>query len=192
MSGRPRPSSSLPKPPTTLAASAVVADNAVLTGSYRIILGSDVVIHPRAKLISAHCPIAVRAGCVISERAHVGLQEALQGDSEDEGEGYGIELGHNVVLEPAAIVEARTVGEGTVFEAGCKVGPGAVIGKFCRITPLCTVRPNEELPDFTIVYGNNQKRREKPGLEALRMKTHEKEIEVLRRLIPSSLAKWQT
>jgi dynactin 6 len=48
------------------------------------------------------------------------------------------------------------------------------------------------LEDFEIVFGNGQRRREKPGLEEFRKSTHDKELKVLRRLIPSNLTKWQT
>ena len=64
--------------------------------------------------------------------------------------------------------------------------------KYCKIAPLCTVHAGEVLGDFTIMFGSNQHRREKPGLEGRRKVTHDKEIEVLRRLIPSNLAKWQS
>ena len=60
------------------------------------------------------------------------------------------------------------------------------------VAPLCTIPAGDRLDDFTIVFGNNQQRREKPGLEGLRRTTHAKEIEVLRLLIPTNLAKWET
>lgn len=37
----------------------------------------------------------------------------------------------------------------------------------------------------------NQRRRERPGLEALKMKANERHVEALRRLIPSQIAKFQ-
>ena len=60
------------------------------------------------------------------------------------------------------------------------------------MAPLCTVPVGEVLEDFTIVFGNNQRRRETPGLEGHRKLTHDKELEVLRKLIPTNLTKWQT
>lgn len=48
------------------------------------------------------------------------------------------------------------------------------------------------VPDFTVVYGMNQRRRDRPGLEALKMKANERQVEVLRRLIPSQIAKFRS
>ena len=64
--------------------------------------------------------------------------------------------------------------------------------QYCKITALSTIGPNEVVPDFTVVLGCNERRVQKPGLEPLRFKAHEKEIEMLKRLIPSNLAKWQS
>ena len=65
------------------------------------------------------------------------------------------------------------------------------VAQFCKIGPLCSVSDGEILPDFTVIYGNNERRREKPGLEGLRMGTLEKQLEVERRLIPSQPAKFR-
>jgi dynactin-6 len=70
--------------------------------------------------------------------------------------------------------------------------PLADVAQYCKIAPLCTVAPGEELPDFTVVYGFNERRQERPGLEGLRAKAHEKHVQVLKMLIPSNLAKWET
>lgn len=43
-----------------------------------------------------------------------------------------------------------------------------------------------------MLFGNGQRRMERPGLEGFRKTGHDKEIHVLKRLIPSSLAKWQS
>jgi dynactin-6 len=196
MSSRPRPTTTLPKPPTTLAPSAVIADTVTLHGTHRVIIGSDVIVHPRAKLSSMYAPITIRTGCIISEKCVVGLTQPYTDTSPTEtaepAEAYEIVLEPNVVLEPAATVEGRSIGEGTVLEAGSKVGAGAVVGRWCKIGPLCEVRPGEVLEDFTVVYGKGLRRKEKPGLEKLRARTHEMEVEVLKRLIPSNLGKFQS
>jgi len=64
------------------------------------------------------------------------------------------------------------------------------ICQHCKVTALCTVAAGEHIPDFTVVYGDNQRREQKPGLEELRRSTHEKQLEVLKKLIPSNLAKY--
>lgn len=50
---------------------------------------------------------------------------------------------------------------------------------------------NEVLPDFTVVYGNGERRIDRSGVEELKMRMNGKHVEVLRKLIPSNLAKFQ-
>jgi dynactin-6 len=113
-----------PKTPTSLASTLVIAENASLTGTNLITLGSNAVIHPRTKLNSTYAPITVGSNCIISERSVIGYQTVPAGD---ETEGVVIENG--VVIEVGAVVEAKRVGEGSVIEVNAKIGKGAVVGK---------------------------------------------------------------
>ncbi len=61
----------------------------------------------------------------------------------------------------------------------------------CKIGPLCEVAEGEVLPDFTVIYGNGSRRIDKSGAEDLKMKMIARQVEVLRKLIPSNLAKFQ-
>jgi dynactin-6 len=106
-----------------------------------------------------------------------------------------------------AVVEAQTVGDGTVIEVQAKIGKGAVLGKVisafpnlkcwsdtskhCKIGPLCEIAEGEIVPDFTVVYGNGMRRLDSSGVEDLKLKMVARQIEVLKRLIPSNPAKFQ-
>lgn len=120
-----------PKPPTSLASTLVIADNASLTGTHLITLGSNTVVHPRTKLSSAFAPIKIGNGCIISERASIGLQSE---PAEDEREGVVIDNG--VIVEVGAVVEAKRIGEGSVIEVNARIGKGAVIGKVRRYSSV--------------------------------------------------------
>jgi dynactin-6 len=111
-----------PKPPTSLSRTLVIAEHASLTGSYLISLGSNTVVHPRAKLNSTYGPITVGNNCIISERSMIGLQ----GRGAD-GEGVMIENG--VVIEVGVTVEAKVVGEGSIIEVNAKIGRRSAIGR---------------------------------------------------------------
>ena len=113
-----------PKPPTSLSSMLVIADNASLTGTHLITLGSNTVVHPRTKLSSGFAPIQIGSSCIICERSSIGLQSA---PSEDEKEGVVIENG--VIVEVGATVEAKRIGEGSVIEVNARIGKGAIIGK---------------------------------------------------------------
>ncbi|KAI9814622.1 MAG: hypothetical protein M1827_003178 [Pycnora praestabilis] len=198
-----------PKPPTALSPTCVISETAQLVGTQLVTVFANTVVHPKAKLLSTLGTVVVGEGCIVCEKAVVGLgaaeaEEKIKGKTGvikgsgdgggdiDEGERQeGVVLEQGVVVEVGALVEARRVGEGTVVEVGAKIGRGCVIGKHCKIAPLSKVPPNETLPDFTVIYGNNERRIDKSGLEELRMKLNEKHVETLRRLIKSDLAKWQ-
>ena len=113
-----------PKPPTSLASSLTIAEHASLTGTHLITLGSNTVVHPRAKFSSAHAPIAVGSNCIICERSSIGFQSEASPN-----ERQGVVIQNGVVIEVGAVVEAKTVGEGTVIEVQAKIGKGAVLGK---------------------------------------------------------------
>jgi dynactin 6 len=113
-----------PKPPTSLASSLIIAEPASLTGTHLITLGSNTVVHPRAKFNSAHATITVGSNCIICERSSIGFQSEA---ATNERQGVVIENG--VVIEVGAVVEAKNVGEGNVIDIQAKIGKGAVLGK---------------------------------------------------------------
>lgn len=121
-----------------------------------------------------------------------------------------MEIGNGVVVDVGAVVEARRVGEGSVVEIGARIGRGAVVGKVCcyfispqlmsgfvdrrqhcKIGPLCEVAAGEVVPDYTVIYGHGMRRVDTSGVGDLKMKMIAKQVEVLRKLIPSNLAKFQ-
>ncbi|KAG0648724.1 Dynactin subunit 6 [Hyphodiscus hymeniophilus] len=175
-----------PKPPTSLSSTLVIADNAALTGTHLITLGSNTVVHPRTKLSSAFAPIKIGSSCIISERSAIGLQSA---PAEDEKDGVVFENG--VIVEVGAVVEAKRIGEGSVIEVNAKIGKGVVIGKHCKIGSMCEVADGEVIPDFTVIYSNGLRRIDASGIENLKLKMVGRQVDVLRKLIPTNLAKFQ-
>ncbi|KAE9373454.1 trimeric LpxA-like protein [Stipitochalara longipes BDJ] len=175
-----------PKPPISLASSLIIAEHASLTGTNLITLGSNTVVHPRARFNSAYAPITVGSNCIVCERSSIGFHSEAAAD-----ERQGVVIENSVVIEVGAVVEAKTVGEGTVIEVQAKIGKGAVLGKHCKIGPLCEINEGEVVPDFTVVYGTGMRRLDSSGVEDLKLKMVARQIEVLKRLIPSNLAKFQ-
>lgn len=168
-----------PKPPTSLASNIVISDSANLTGTHLITILDNTIVHPRTRLISLQGPITIGSTCIISERSAI------------HPIGEGIDIGNGVIIEVGATVEARRIGEGCVIEVNAKVGKGAVLGKHCKIGPMCSVADNEVLPDYTVIYGHGLRRQDKSGVEDLKMKMVARQVEVLRKLVPSNLHKFQ-
>ncbi|KAL2162098.1 hypothetical protein VTH06DRAFT_7883 [Thermothelomyces fergusii] len=181
------PVSSGPKPPTHFSSSAVIADSAVLTGTHGIAVHSESVVHPRARLDSLAGRVTVGRRCVVHERAAVGAVGAAGRVTE-----AAVTLADYVTVEVGATVEAGDtfVGEGTVVGVGARVGAGAVIGKYCTLTPHSEIAAGEQVPDFTVVYSNGMRRTDKRGMTELRNKGLARQIDVLRRIIPSNPAKF--
>ena len=69
-----------------------------------------------------------------------------------------MDIGDHVIIEPGCVVEG-CIGDGTVLEAGAKVGRGAVVGKWCRVAPLGVVGEGECVGDGEIVLGGALGRR---------------------------------
>ena len=63
------------------------------------------------------------------------------------------------------------------------------------MTPTEVVQPGEHLQDFTVLFGDGQRRRDKTLVEREeiqreRVKAQEKHVEVLKKLIPDGKSKW--
>ena len=91
-----------PSPPKTIDPSAIVSAAASLTGVFPITIGANSIVHPRARLTSLCGPITIGEGCMISEKAVVGLQSKEASDGNN-----GVVLGNGVSVESAARVEGR-------------------------------------------------------------------------------------
>ena len=69
-----------------------------------------------------------------------------------------------------------------------------MLKQHCKITPLQHVRPDEQLPDYTVVYGDDQHRKDTTlashsEIEEAKRIGQEKHVEVLKKLIPNAAAK---
>lgn len=198
-----------PRPPCTIHSSAIISDKAIITGTYPVSIGENSVLHPYSKISSAVAPISIGRNCIIAERAAVGLAQ----ESRDDNKQSTVELGDNISVEAGAIVEARLLDDGTIVDVDATAGRGTStgkvmglviqrmitrtdLGKFCKISAACTIS-HEHLPDYTIIYGRNERRidttvQSREDIKALKIKGHLMQIDNLKRLIPSNTAKWQS
>jgi dynactin 6 len=58
-------------------------------------------------------------------------------------------------------------------------------GQNCTIAAKTVIAPGEEIPDLTVVYANNMRRKDKRDIMSTRNQVMLAQIEVLKRLIPS-------
>ncbi|KAK0384717.1 hypothetical protein NLU13_7195 [Sarocladium strictum] len=179
-----------PKPPVNFSSSLTISEKAVLQGTHSITIQAETVIHPGSKLESSVGSILIGRRCLVHERAHIGAQP----EDLNTAKPGGVSLGDYVIVEADCVVEAgdTEVGDGSVLQAGSRVGTGARIGKNCTLTPKSIIRPGEELPDDTVVYANGLRRTDRRGLTDLRKSGLTKQITVLRKMIPSNPAKFES
>jgi dynactin-6 len=157
------------RPPCTIDPTAVVADKATIIGTYPVEIAEHAIIHPYARI-----------------RAEGGLPEGERGD---------VVLDRHVSVESGAEVLARHVGEVTEVGVHARIEAGAVVGRFCRLTPTKVVRAREEVEDFTVVFGEGQRRRDRTlvGSEEIqkqRVRAQEKHVEMLKKLVVDGKSKW--
>ncbi|KAI4258698.1 MAG: hypothetical protein LQ352_001124 [Teloschistes flavicans] len=179
-------SSKHPIPPTTLPSTSTISPLATTSGTHPLTIGQNTYIQVRAHLSTDHGPVTIGSGCVIGEYSTVGLQQQ-DSEKDDEtidddvgaGPGEGVVIEDHVVIEAKAVIEGGTrIGEGTMVECGAKIGKGARVGK---IAPLCSVPPGEVVPDYTVIYGFNERRIDRSVPEAVRVRTAEALVEVLKK-----------
>ncbi|KAF1845151.1 trimeric LpxA-like protein [Cucurbitaria berberidis CBS 394.84] len=207
----PKRTSLLPKPSSiTLDASVLVAQHAQFTGTQPITIGPNSVLHPHSKISSALAPVVLGEGCVVYERAKIGVGMGAELDHESRRSsmasarnstsagslrGEGTFLGKNVVVESNAIVEATEIGEGSVVQVGAVLGRGCIIGKYCTISAASVISPYTRLPDYTVVFSGSEQRIDKtlqlrPEILDAKMAVHTKQLDMFRKLIPNNVAKW--
>ncbi|KAI9664616.1 MAG: hypothetical protein M1821_006062 [Bathelium mastoideum] len=202
------------KPPTTIHPSAIVADKAVLTGSHHIKIGANTVIHPFARIISSTGPVTIGENVIVNERAVVGIiengDEAFTRDSSSRS----VLIGDGVTIESSAVVEATAIGEGSIIDIEARVGIGANVGqvshellyvlpleiltdwpKYCKLSPKASVGAYVVVEDFMTIAPPDYRRPDhllkfNPSIRTLKLKRQKDQVELLRRLIPSNLAKW--
>ncbi|KAI1095513.1 trimeric LpxA-like protein [Rostrohypoxylon terebratum] len=174
-----------PKAPVNFSQSIIIADSALLTGNHTINISSESVVHPRAKLDSSNGRITIGRRCIVHERTSIGQLSADPRPSESRD---GVFIGDYATIEVGSVLESggTQIGDGCLIGVGSKVGKGAKLGKHCTLTPQSVVQPFEVIPDFTVIYSNGTRRIDKRGVSELKNKAQARQIEVLRRLIPSN------
>ncbi|KAI1766930.1 trimeric LpxA-like protein [Hypoxylon sp. FL1150] len=179
-----------PKAPVNFSSSIIISDSALLAGTHTINISSESVVHPRARLDSSNGRITIGRRCIVHERTSIGAASADPKPSESRD---GVVLSDYATVEVGAVIESggTMIGEGCLIGVGCKIGKGAKLGKHCTLTPKSVIQPWEVVPDFTVIYSNGTRRLDKRGVADLKHKAQARQIEILRKLIPSNPAKFQ-
>ncbi|KAF2770583.1 trimeric LpxA-like protein [Teratosphaeria nubilosa] len=183
--------SSIPaaKPPCQIHPSAVIAEKAVLVGTHQVTIGPNTILHPYAKISAENGPVVIGANSMIYENAIVGTSPDTSKSEQ------AVIIGDYVNIESGVVVEAKSIGDGSVVDVNAVVGRGAVLGRWCRVGPLERVKEGEVLEDYALVFGDGRKRidstaREGAEVRRARRVGQEKAVELVRKLVVDGKAKW--
>lgn len=84
-----------------------------------------------------------------------------------------------------------------IFQRTFRYSVANVAIQYCKILPYAVVPPRSNVPDFTVVMGTNEQRRDttmisNPLVLDIKAMSHKKQLKALQALIPTNLGKWQT
>ncbi|KAK3634440.1 hypothetical protein LTR56_015319 [Elasticomyces elasticus] len=163
-----------------------LSEKAQFTGSHAVNIGEGAIIHPHARIRAEGGDVMIGKHSMLYERALVGTVD-----------GGDVTIGEYVNIETGAVVEAKSVGDGTTVEVNAVVGKSAVLGRWCKVAPLERVEAGEVLEDFTVVYGDGQRRTDKTTKEHKEIRDLKKEaqikaVQVISTMIPNFSAKWES
>jgi carbonic anhydrase/acetyltransferase-like protein (isoleucine patch superfamily) len=181
------------KPPTEPHPTAHLDPQAYVQGTHTITLGENVVIHPRARLVSQYGPLVIGAGTIISERCVVGgpVPDPKEPLPSPAVESIRTVIGENVMLHAAVEVHA-----GAALDDACMIEPrvvvkkGVKVGKHSKVCAGCVV--DRSVGDWVVMWGDGQTRRTRTGAvepEDGRLRALERERDGTARLLKSAAAK---
>lgn len=163
------PAPALAKPPTDIHPTAHLDPTAYVLGTHPISLAANVLVHPRARLVSTHGPLLIDSGSIISERCIVGSPPPgphpsstfpLTDSDESDALPLKTSIGPSVLLHPSSTVHA-----GATLKAFCIIEPhttilaSITIGSHAKVCAGVTV--SRDVADWEVVLGDGQARRKR-------------------------------
>ncbi|KAH0544542.1 hypothetical protein FGG08_001314 [Glutinoglossum americanum] len=140
-----------PSPPSTFHETTVLADTTNISGIHNVYVGANTVIHPRVNILTYSAPVRIGRHCLISDLSTIGICTPTF-NPKNKRASHAVIIDSHVIIEPGCVVEG-CVGEGTILEAGAKVGRGASVGSYCRVAARGVVAEGEFVGDGEVVLG---------------------------------------
>ncbi|KAG1465805.1 hypothetical protein G6F56_004814 [Rhizopus delemar] len=148
----------------TAGAKSIVCQETELRGE--ISIGSGTVLHPQCRIIAENGPIYIGKNNIIEE---------------------------NVVIFNTNVTPL-VIGDNNEFEVGCRnnniveargrILGSTSIGNNCVIGAGCLTESNETLPDSTVIYGADSKRRTQNEPLAIQATLHARHLDYLQEVLP--------
>lgn len=65
-----------------------------------------------------------------------------------------------------------------------------LLQQYCTISPRTIIPPGTKIPDYTVVFSQENQRRDKREVKDIRKRQQVRQLEILQKLIPSNPAKF--
>ncbi|XP_072173601.1 dynactin subunit 6-like isoform X2 [Diadema setosum] len=140
------------RPSVKIGAGAVVCVEAELRGD--ITIGPRTVIHPRAKVLAEGGPIIIGESNLIEEQVVLHNRKLPGQDTP-----VAMTIGTNNVFEVGSRCEAIRVGNNNIVESKASIGRETELSSGCVIGAFCNITSHETLPENSVIFGDNCRRR---------------------------------
>ncbi|EIE80073.1 hypothetical protein RO3G_04778 [Rhizopus delemar RA 99-880] len=121
------------------------------------------VLHPQCRIIAENGPVYIGKNNIIEENVVIFNKHELT-NFED--------------------VEGSRIGNNNIIEARGRVLGNTSIGNYCVIGAGCLTENNETLPDSTVIYGAESKRRTQNEPLATQAALHARHLDYLQEVLP--------
>ncbi|KAI8985302.1 trimeric LpxA-like protein [Pilobolus umbonatus] len=153
----------------TAGAKSIVCQETELRGE--ISIGS--VLHPQSRIIAENGPIYIGRNNLIEENVIIFNRNSIP-----------LVIGDDNVFEVGCYIEGSRIGNSNVIEARARVLNNTAIGNHCVIGAACSTESNETIPDLTVIYGKESRRRTQKEPLPTQAVLHARHLEYLREVLP--------
>ncbi|ORX77778.1 trimeric LpxA-like protein [Anaeromyces robustus] len=135
-------------------------------------LGKGNVIHPKAHLKSSGGPIYIGSYNIFEERV------VIINERNDP-----LNIGDFNLFEVGTIIHNADIGSNCNFQPRAHAESDSKVQDNCIIGPKCLVPPKVELPQNTVLYGANKRRKHKPDVK-MQQSLHLRHLTYLHEYLP--------
>ncbi|KAL9538919.1 hypothetical protein PS6_011411 [Mucor atramentarius] len=149
----------------------VVCQETELKGE--ISIGAGTVLHPQCRVIAENGPIYIGKNNIIEENVIIFNKNSTP-----------LVIGDDNEFEVGCYVEGARIGNNNIVESRARIVGSTSVGNYCVIGSACSTESNETIPDLTIIYGSQSKRRCQSEPLATQATLHARHLDYLREVLP--------
>ncbi|CEI91362.1 hypothetical protein RMCBS344292_05657 [Rhizopus microsporus] len=145
-----------------------------------ISIGAGTVLHPQCRIIAENGPIYIGKDNIIEENVVIFNKDQLTPIRNP----TPLVIGDNNEFEVGCYVEGSRIGNNNIIEARGRILGNTAIGNHCVIGAGCSTESNETIPDLTVIYGADSKRRIQSEPLPSQATLHARHLDYLQEVLP--------